>query len=176
MSSENRRSYRLPFRTKFVVGTESRVITGNAINISAGGIFVMTLDPFPRETICRCVFQLEPRSPPISCESIVKRVIASTGGLEETPGMGMNFTETGNNNLVRIKSFMEENKKNFELASTILSSGEPDLVSLEPLVRQMHLPPHLDLGELRFYVERILRTVELIESGGPTVPTPATRS
>jgi hypothetical protein len=160
---ENRKAYRLPFRTKFVFGTQSRVSTGNTLNISAGGLFVMTLDPLPRESMCRCVFQLSPESTPICIEAQVKRVVAPSAGIDQSPGMGVNFLEHESTAITQVAEFMIANRKNFELAATILASGEPELMSLEPLLSQMHLPPISDLGELRFYVERILKSIELVE-------------
>ena len=43
-------------------------------------------------------------------------------------------------------------------------AGEPDLASLEPLLEKMHLPPYSDFGELKFFIERILKAIELVDS------------
>jgi len=161
---ENRRTYRIPFRTKFVFGTEEKVYSGNSVNISAGGIFISCLDLLPRETSCKVLFQLSPTEAPISIGAVIKRVSHTTDP-EHIPGLGFQFVGTGHENVkLRIEDFMEENRKNFEVAATILSSGEPDLSSLSDFLTRMHLPDFQDLGELRMYVERILRAIELVDA------------
>jgi hypothetical protein len=160
---ENRRHFRLPFRSKIILGSDDQVITGNAMNISAGGLFVMTLLPFTRDTHLKCVFLIDEKTPPIVTQVAVKRVVASTVNLDETPGLGISFIGVENKDLDRIRKFMDDNRHKFELAATLLSSGEPDLHSLEPLLETMHLPKFTDMGELRFFVERILKTIESVE-------------
>ncbi len=159
---ENRKDYRIPFRSKFVFATEDRVATGNALNVSAGGIFIMALNPFPRDTPVRCLFSLQRDESPMVIDGIVRRVVVPSANPEETPGCGLEF-ERGDPNLERIREFMEESRRNYEVAATILSSAEPDLSSLRPLLAKIHTPTFEDLGALRFYVERILRSIELVD-------------
>ena len=161
---ENRKSYRLPFKAKFLFGNETRVATGNTTNLSAGGAFVMTLDNFARDSRLRCVFLIDIDHPPIIIEGVVKRTVASSPNVDETPGIGVEFINAGSSDVERIERFMEENRRNFELASTMLATGEPDLNSLAPLMEKMHLPSFTDLGEFRFFVERILRSIEMVDS------------
>jgi len=161
---ENRKAYRLPFRSKFVFGTDDEVRTGNTTNISAGGVYVMTLDPFPRETQVRCLFMLTPDGPPLCVDGVVKRVVSPSVSLEETPGIGLNFVDINDQIAESMNNFMTETRKDFEIASTLLMAGEPDLASLEPLLEKMHLPPYSDFGELKFFIERILKAIELVDS------------
>jgi len=163
---ENRKSYRLPFRRKFLFATKDQVYTGNSANISAGGIFVTILESekIKRDALCRCLFLLNFEDEPVCLDGKVMRIIAQSTNPEETPGVGFQFVSTEARDVDRLQDFMDASKKNFEVASTILSSGEPDLASLEPLVKDMHLPPFSDLGELRFYVERILKAIEMVDS------------
>lgn len=162
---ENRKSFRIPFRTKFVFANESNVFTANSVNISSGGIFVSCLETLPRETMCKALFLLTPESDPINIDVVVKRVSQSTTDPEHVPGLGFQFVATDNLALQKqIDEYMEETRKNYEIASSILSSGEPDMNSLNDFIKRMHLPMFQDFGELRFYVERILRAIELVES------------
>jgi hypothetical protein len=98
---ENRRSYRIPFRMKFVYGTEDKVYTGNTVNISSGGIFISALDLLPRETNCKVLFQLLPTEPPISIDAVVKRVSQSTTDPEHIPGLGFQFVGDGQDDVKR---------------------------------------------------------------------------
>jgi hypothetical protein len=160
---ENRKAYRLPFKAKFLFGNASRVSAGNTTNLSSGGVFVQTMEPFSRATQCRCVFSVDSDHAPLVANGVVKRVIASSTNVDEIPGMGIEFVSLEQGSLNQLENFMLECRKNFEIASTLLSQGEPDLDSLEPLLSRMHLPQSSDLGELRFYVERILKSMELID-------------
>lgn len=177
---ENRKTYRLPFRGKLVFSCGDKVYTGNTVNISTGGIFITLFESAEiiRESICRCVFALAPNDPPVCIQGIVKRVVAMDPNPEILPGVAFNFVagETNATDLMHLKNFMSSARNNFELASTILSSGEPDLNSLAPLIERMHLPPTSDLGELRFQIERILMSIELVDSNNARIaasPPPA---
>lgn len=158
---ENRKNYRLPFRSKYILGNEDRVIAGNTANMSAGGLFVQTLTPFMRDTKLKCVFLINNNVSPIVTQAVVKRVVATSSNIDEKPGIGIEFFGAESKDLLRVEQFMEENRRRYELASTLLSSGEPDLNSLQPLLENMHLPNFSDLGETRFYIERILASIEL---------------
>ncbi len=162
---ENRKTYRIPFRAKFIFGLGQGVFTGNALNISAGGIFVSSLRLLPRDSLCKILFQLRPNELPINMEALVKRVSQSTPDPEHNPGLGFQFVGSGQEEVKRrVEAYMEESRKNYEVASTILSSGEPDLHSLQRFLSNMHLPHFQDLGELKNYLERVLRSIELVEN------------
>ena len=170
---ENRKSYRIPFRGKFVYGDTQSVFTGNALNISAGGIFVSSLNLLKRETHCQVLFQLRPEEQPICMEALVKRVSQSTADPEHIPGLGFQFIGDDKEDVKdRIESYMVECRKNYEVASTILSAGEPDLRTIKNLLSNLHLPKFQDLGELRQYVERVLRAIELVDKNVEESPAP----
>lgn len=163
---ENRRNYRIPFREKFVFSTPLGVFAGNGVNISKGGAFVSLLDNPPIKTglKCRALFKLNHNSKPISLNASVKRVIASTSNPETIPGLAFEFEDVGEDLQNILNNYLEESRKNFEVIATILASGEPDLLTLEPLLASVQVPPFSDLGELRFHVERILKAIEMVES------------
>jgi hypothetical protein len=170
---ENRRDYRLPFRTKVVFSAGDKVYTGNCTNISAGGLFVTLLESAEvmRDSVCHCVFALNPGEDPLTLKVVVKRVIAQDPNPEVIPGVAFSYAEAEALEQGRLREYMDGSRQNFELASTILSSGEPDLTSLEPLIQRMHLPPTTDLGELAFQIERILRSIELVDANNQRAAT-----
>lgn len=163
---ENRRNYRIPFREKFVFSTPAGVFAGNGVNISKGGAFVSLLENPQIKTglKCRALFKLNPNSKPISLDASVKRVIASTSNPETVPGLAFEFEGVDAQIQNILDQYLEESRKNFEIISTILGSGEPDLLTLEPLLASVQVPPFADLGELRFHVERILKSIEMVEA------------
>lgn len=169
---ENRRNYRIPFREKFVFSTPSGVFAGNGVNISKGGAFVSLLDnPQIRTGLkCRALFKLKPNSKPISLNAEVKRVIASTVNPETVPGLAFEFESVNPEIQDILNLYLEESRKNFEVIATILNSGEPDLLTLDPLLATVQVPPFADLGELRFHVERILQSIEMVEAEDSNSP------
>lgn len=161
---ENRRSYRIPFREKFVYGTADAVHTGNALNISNGGIFISASEHFPRETFCKVLFQLRPEEAPVVMNAVVKRVAQGTSDPEDIPGLGFQFVGSETDPVMkRISNYMDECRQNYELAATILSRGEPELASIQGFLKKMHLPHFQDLGALRQYVERVLEAIEMVD-------------
>ncbi len=163
---ENRRSYRLPFRSKFVFSHAGRVYCGNPKNLSSGGVFVAFFEAanIPRESLCECLFSTSNVDRPIRVQAIVKRVVALDPNPEIVPGLAFNFVEESSPmDLARLRDYMAECRQNFETAATLLMSGEPDIGTLGPLVQSMNLPPQADLGELRREIERTVRAMELVD-------------
>lgn len=153
---------------------QDKVYTGNSVNISSGGIFVTLLESseIARESVCQCVFALNLDEAPLTVQAVVKRVVAMDPNPEIVPGIALNFVESVQNDLERLKEFMTMARQNFETALTLLASGEPILTSLEPLIQRMHLPPTTDLGDLRFQIERILKSIELVDANNSRIGTP----
>jgi hypothetical protein len=162
---ENRRTFRLPLRTKFLFSNENIVMVANSVNISSGGIFVTTLTnpALVRGAICHSLFVIDMNEPPINIQVQIKRIVANSINPDEVPGIGFEYLDPTMNESKRVNAFIDTMRRRFEYASTILSSGEPDLVSLSPLIDQMHLPPYQDLSELRLMIERVLKSIELVE-------------
>lgn len=163
---ENRKSYRLPLRTKFIYSDSKQVLVGNTVNISEGGVFISSVGPHSvtRETVCQCLFIIQNNDAPVSIRAVVKRVVSSSSNPEEVPGVGFSFLLENKESASRLREFVLEMRRNFEVVSTVLSAGEPEIGTLLPMVSQMHLPPYSDIGELRTIVERVLRAIEFVEN------------
>jgi uncharacterized protein (TIGR02266 family) len=163
--TNNRKHFRIPFHTKFIYGTQERVFTGTSLNLSPGGVFIATMELIPRGSLCRVSFLLKDNEEPIMTEALVRRVSSAGFDPQEIAGLGFQFTDDQQNVEVaaRITDFIEQSRRQLELVATILSSGEPELLSLLPLFRNLHLPPFTDLGEVRQHVERVLKSIELVE-------------
>jgi len=167
---ENRKSYRVPFRRKFVFSTPNEVLAGNCLNISSGGVFILTMESekLKRDMECRTLFGLDDDEEPIAIDCVVRRIVQRTSNPEDIPGAGFAFKSVTDKQGDRIANYMERLRKKYELAATLVMSGEPDRQSLQPLLKSMFVPSYSDLGELQFYIERILRAIELVDRA----PTP----
>jgi len=160
---ERRRSFRVPFRNKFIFSLSHGVFTATTVNLSSGGIFVQTMETnIAQETRCRGLMVLNPEEKPVSMNAIIKRVVLPTDNPDIIPGLGLSF-DLEPEMLLRLSSFMDECAHNYKVAATILSYGEPDLLSLEPLIAKMKLPVVMDIGELKFHVEHVLKSIEIVQ-------------
>ena len=163
---ENRAHFRVPFKRKMILGTESDVIAGRCINLSAGGAFLYYLEGHKLRVGSECyvTFTVHDDQPGIHIKARIKRILSMQFNPDSIPGLGVEFVGNSETELTQLLSYLEECRQNFELTSTLLKSGEPDVLSIQPLVEAMHLPPMIDLGELEVLVEKTLREIELVES------------
>ncbi|NCN27236.1 hypothetical protein GW915_06630 [bacterium] len=161
---ENRQYYRLPLNRKFVVGKADGVFAGTCVNVSSGGAFINLLDvsAFKQNDKCQCVFSVRADTDPITMEGVIKRVVAPSPNPENTAGIAVQFEE-GEEVLKELRTNVEEMRHQFELVSTILEHGEPEIRTLQPILEKLNLRPFMDMGELHQYVERILQSVEIVE-------------
>ncbi len=151
------------------MGDAKSVIAGQIQNLSVGGLYVTTLRPFSPGTTLKVVFPLEADQTPISVQASVKRVIRPNANVEVYPGMALEFGSSESSPaLSQIQIHLDGMRRDFELASTILNSGEPEWNSILPLLEKLQVPLNPDLGALRYTVERILRSIELIEASQAT--------
>ena len=70
-------------------------------DISVGGLFVGSKEPFPPDCEVSVFFHLRPSDPAISCQG---RVVYSLRGL----GMGIQFTELSGADRVSLQKFVDE--------------------------------------------------------------------
>ena len=161
---ENRLHYRLPLNQKYIVGFPHGVYAGTCVNISSGGCFVNLLETkgIQLNDTCRCVFITHAGAEPTIINASVKRVVSPSPNPETLAGVALQFDEK-EQALEAIYNSIEEMRNQYELISTILGHGEPDISTLQPILQSLSLKPFMDLGELNQYVERILRAVELVE-------------
>jgi hypothetical protein len=166
---ENRKAYRFPFRTQALLGDAKSVIAGQIQNLSLGGLYVTTLKPFAPGSALRVVFPLSHELQPLAMDAVVKRVVRPSANVEVLPGMAVEFAGASSNSaLSQVQIHLDGMRRDFELASAILNSGEPEWNSIVPLLQKLQMPLVPDLGSLRYTIERVLRSIELIETAQST--------
>ena len=69
---ERRKEHRLPYFEKVLFSDGQRTMTAHAINVSRGGLFVTTLDPYPIDTQGYVAFML-PSQPLSLCAKETRR-------------------------------------------------------------------------------------------------------
>ncbi|MEZ4814200.1 MAG: PilZ domain-containing protein [Bdellovibrionota bacterium] len=165
---ENRKFYRLPSHSRFVLGNENRVYAGKAVNISFGGAFVHLLDVTGIKSGDRmkCDFMLSESGPVLSSMTQVKRVAVGSSNPSDYSGVGVEFVDfTGDSRRI-VDEFIFEQKRLYELLGTLLMNTEPDLRSMKPMLSKLPLQRQPDLRDLRVFVESTLRSIQLVENKG----------
>ncbi len=70
-------------------------------DVSVGGLFVSSKNPFPQDSIVSVFFHLRPSEPAISCHG---KVVYSLKGL----GMGVQFTDLSDSDRAALQKFVDE--------------------------------------------------------------------
>src|SRR5258708_818748 len=90
---ERRKEYRLPCTEKVIFTDSLKTGTAHTVNISRGGIFVTSLDPFPIDTQINLAFGL-PEQPNCFCvKAKVAHIVFDRQRCEVECGMGFQFLE-----------------------------------------------------------------------------------
>jgi uncharacterized protein (TIGR02266 family) len=107
LSGEPRSTFRVPVKMRVEIdeGAPEQVLT--SVNISEGGLYLRTIEPLPGGTVLRVKFTLPHDSVAIECTVEVVRVLPLGAQLEVEPGMGMRFLGMADENLRRIRNYIQ---------------------------------------------------------------------
>lgn len=166
---ENRKFYRLPSHSRFVLGSQTRVYAGKATNISFGGSFIHMLDVkgIKSGDRLKCDFMLQDNGPVLSCMALVRRVALGSSNPADYSGVGIEFQDYVGDSSRLIDEFLFEQKRLYELLGTLLMNTEPDLRSMKPMLSKLPIQRQSDLRDLRVFVESTLRAIQMVEAKSP---------
>ena len=167
MTVENRRSFRLPSNTRFILSNGKAVYTGKATNISLGGAFIhmLNFEGIRNGDKLKCEFMLQENAAIMSANVFVKRVAFGTDNPSDLSGLGLAFTEFFGDTRRELTEFMLDQKRIYELMGTLLTNTEPDLRSIRPLLAKLPVSRLYDLRDLKVFIEGTLRAIQMVESG-----------
>lgn len=165
---ENRKFYRLPSHSRFLLGNPSKIYSGKAVNISFGGAFVHVLDVSGLKSgdQLKCDFMLQENGPVLTSAVIVKRVAVGSSNPNDLSGVGVEFVDFVGESRKIVDEFIFEQKRLYELLGTLLMNTEPDLRSMKPMLSKLPVQRSPDLRDLRVFVETTLRAIQLVENKG----------
>ena len=165
---ENRRYYRLPSHSRFILGNSLKVYSGKSTNISFGGAFVQMLDVGGIKTgdKMKCDFMLQENALILSCNIQVRRLSLGSNNPADLSGVGVEFLEFAPESKRMLEEYIFEQKRLYELLGTLLMNTEPDLRSMKPLLSKLPIQRQPDLRDLRVFVESTLRAIQLVEQKG----------
>jgi Tfp pilus assembly protein PilZ len=156
---ERRKQYRLPYEEKIVFTDGNRSFTAYASNISRGGVFVTSLDPFPIDTKGHIAFFI-PGQDMLCLKAKVVHIVFDRQRCEVENGMGFMFSELTEQQQEILNNHLQGEQNAYLELKQILSAEHPNNAEL---VRCLAKLPNLrrhDLLALRYRVNRICTLFE----------------
>lgn len=176
---ENRRFYRLPSHSRFVLGNQSKLYSGKAVDISFGGAFihVLNVEGVQNGDRMRCDFMLYDNSPVLSGIVLVKRVALGSPNPLDYSGIGIEFSDFSGESKRMLEEYIINQKRIYEVLGTLLLNTEPDVRSIRPLLAKLPIQRQMELRDLRVFVETTLLSIQIVEkkaasSGQPPAAPP----
>ena len=158
--TERRREYRLPYEEKIIFTDGTKSLTAYAVNISRGGIFAKTLEPYPIDTAGYLAFML-PQHPQSFCvKAKVAHIVFDRQRCEVDCGMGFQFLELNESHKSILNLHILNEQRNYLELKKILSADKPDSVQLALCLKKMPNLAKLDLLALRYRANRICTIFE----------------
>ena len=162
---ENRKFYRLPSHSRFVLGNPQKLFAGKAVDISFGGAFVHILDVqgVTNGDRMRCDFMLYDNSPILSGIVLVKRVAVGSPNPLDYSGIGVEFSDFSGESKRVLDEYIGNQKRIYEVLGTLLLNTEPDVRSIRPLLAKLPIQRQMELRDLRVFVETTLLSIQMVE-------------
>lgn len=152
---ERRSECRLPYLSKVIITDGSRSMTAYAGNVSRGGMFVLTLDPFPIETVCKIATLFPEQSQSVCFKARVVHIVFDKRRCEVECGMGFQFLEVNELQRSILNVHVLNQKACYLEMKQLLSQPLPDLSLIEQKQKKISNLKDLDLLSLRYRVDRI---------------------
>jgi Tfp pilus assembly protein PilZ len=157
---ERRKQYRLPFEDKVIFTEGKKSFTAYASNISRGGVFVTSTNPYPIETIGYLAFFLPGREACLCFKAKVAHVVFDRQRCEVENGMGFMFQDLTEDQQNLLNEHLQKEQAAYTELKQILAAEHPNAVEVARcLVAIPSLRRH-DLLALRYKVNRICTLFE----------------
>ncbi len=157
---ERRKQYRLPFEDKAIFTDGKRSFTSYASNLSKGGLFVTSLEPFPIETTGHLVFSVPEFPYCLSLKAKVAHIVFDRQRCEVENGMGFMFLDVPEEHQRLIDNHLLNQQEAFQELKVLLAVENPNAEKVgRCLTRVPSLRRH-DLLALRYRVNRICTLFE----------------
>ncbi|MBI1861387.1 MAG: PilZ domain-containing protein [Deltaproteobacteria bacterium] len=164
---ERRKEPRLPYSEKLILTNGDSSRTAYAANVSRGGFFVMSLEPFPLDTVVHLSFFLPHITGSICLKGKVAHIVYDRQRCEVECGMGVMFLELTEAQRAILNTHILNEQRAYTELKTLFDSFPPDPVAVEKCVKAIPALQKYDLLELRYKVNRVYTIFETIP-GDPT--------
>ena len=157
---ERRKEYRLPFSEKMIFTDGSKSTACYISNISRGGLFVNSLEPFPIDTTGYIAFMVPSHPTSLCIKAKVVHIVFDRQRCEVDCGMGFQFMEVNESHRSILNLHVLNEQSNYLELKKLLAEARPDLAAVEKFPRKMPALANLDLLGLRYKVNRICTIFE----------------
>jgi uncharacterized protein (TIGR02266 family) len=107
LSGQPRTAPRVPVKIQVDIEEDLREKVLICTNLSEGGMYMRTIDPLPEGTVLHIKFTLPHDPETIELEVEVVRTLPLSTRLESEPGMGLRFLNITENDMIRIRNFVQ---------------------------------------------------------------------
>ncbi len=169
---ENRKFYRIPNMGRFILGNSQKIYTGTALNVSFGGAFVhiFDLEGLKSGDLLKCDFVLHESGNVLSTQVEVRRVVYGSANHFDYSGLGIQFVDLKGDSQKGLFQYILDQKRIYELLGALMINTEPDLRSIRPLISKLPFNRQFDIRGVRDFVETTLRSIQLVEQKGTSLP------
>ena len=157
---ERRREHRLPFNGKIIFTDGARTLTAYSANISRGGVFVTSLEPFPLDTAGNLAFFLPNHSSSICVKAKIVHIVFDRQRCEIECGMGLRFVDLNEQQKSLLNLHILNEEANYTELKKLLSEEVPQAKEVARLTKKLPSLEGLDLLKLRYKVNRICTIFE----------------
>jgi uncharacterized protein (TIGR02266 family) len=107
LSGQPRTTIRVPVKMRVEIEEGKPEAFLTSVNISEGGLYLRTAEPLPGGTVLHVKFTLPHDTDPIAVTAEVIRALPLGQQIESEPGMGLRFTGISEENLRRVRNFVQ---------------------------------------------------------------------
>ena len=157
---ERRKEYRLPYEQRVIFTDGKRAMAAQAANLSRGGIFVNSLDPYPIDSTGYLAFLLPNQLHCLCMKAKVAHIVFDRQRCEVECGMGYEFFDINEQQRSLLNLHILNEQATYLELKKILSVERPDASELERNLRKMPALLKYDLLGLRYKVNRICMIFE----------------
>lgn len=157
---ERRKQYRLPYLEKVIFTDGKRSTTAYAANISRGGVFVTSLDPFAIDTQVQMAFHLPNQANSFCVKGKVAHIVFDRQRCEVENGMGFQFQELNEQQTSILNLHILNEQTAYMELRKVLEAKKPDAVQIASLLKRLPSLARTDLLYLRYRVNRICTLFE----------------
>lgn len=158
--TEKRKDYRIPHLQKIIFTDGQKSKTSFASNLSRGGLFAMTLEPFPIDSKLHVLLML-PNQPYSLCfKTKVAHIVFDHQRCEVDCGMGLQFLELSESNKSILNLHILNEKLAYQELKKLLLPSRPNLNEIDRIAKKIPYLSGCDLALLKYRVERICTIFE----------------
>ncbi len=157
---ERRKEYRLPLDQKTILTDGKRSVTAYSANLSRGGLFLLSLEPFSIDTKVWLAFMLPAHSMSLCLKGRVAHIVFDKQRCEIDCGMGVQFIDVGESHKSLINLHILNEKMAYLELKKLLLPAKPNLSEVERLLKTLPALRATDLSALRYRVNRICTIFE----------------